>query len=155
MAIIDQNLVFLDGPLRGSGVSGVVPVNALTLAGRMEPIPLRVSVTQGFDPAETAELTLTLQQAARPDAPNKSEGEGEGEGAWEDVPGASLTTPGAALNAGARLPWRFVPEGVTLGWLRLRHTLTPQAGMTPTTGAVFAALMREEDFPYVAAQKVK
>lgn len=149
MAIIDKNLVFMDGPALADGVFAAVPLNGFSLPGRAQAIPLRISVTEGYDPTEVQNLTLTLQQADRSDSPET------GTGAWADVPGASLTVGGADLGAGCRLPWRFLPEGVEKGWVRMRCALVPVSGRTPTRGSLFAALLREEDFPYVRALQVK
>lgn len=149
MAIIDSNLVFTDGTVHGSGHSRAVGLTAFSRPGRMEPIPLRVCVTADYDPLQVAEMTLVMQQAASADAPES------GTGAWADVPGAALLVGGGALRAGTRLPWRFLPEGVSLPWMRLRFEVVAQAGKTVTAGALFAALMREEDFPYTVDQKVK
>ena len=46
MAIIDRNAVFFEGPLTADAQSAAVALNALKLPGRMEPMPMRVSVTQ-------------------------------------------------------------------------------------------------------------
>lgn len=143
MAIIDSQNVFMDGPVRASGVSRVVALTSLTLPGRMEAMPLRVSVTEAYDASELATLTLTLQQA---DSATGTD--------WADVPGSACTLMAAQLTAGARLPWRFLPEGVSKSFLRFSYTVTAQEDATISKGALFAALTREEDFPYVPAQRV-
>lgn len=149
MAIIDSNLVFSDGPVHSSGHSRAVGLTAFSNPGRMEAIPLRVCVTADYDTVEVAEMMLVLQQATRADAPES------GDGAWADVPGASLLVGGGALRAGTRLPWRFLPEGVHKPWMRFRFVVTPQTGKTVSKGALFAALLREEDFPYTPEMQTK
>ena len=149
MAIIDKQLVFVDAPVRANGSSRAVPLTGMTLPGRMRPIPLRLTITEGYEPTAVASLTLTLQQAAHAQAPES------GEGAWEDVPGASLRVSGADLHEGARLPWRFLPEGVTQPWVRLTYAFSLAGNAQPVTGALFAAIMREEDFPYTPRQRVR
>lgn len=149
MAIIDKNLVFSDGPVHGSGPSRVVGLTSLTRPGRMEAIPLRMCVTSDYDATEVAEIEIILQQADAADAPES------GDGAWADVDGANLLAASKVLRAGTRLPWRFLPEGVEKPWMRLRFEVKPQAGKTVTKGGIFAALMREEDFPYTPALQVK
>lgn len=142
MAIIDSTAVFFEGPLTAQTDSRAVPLTALRLPGRMEPIPFRISVSQGFLAEELASLTLTLQEADSADGP------------WTDVPDATLTIAGTALTTATRLGWRHVPQGVRKSWLRLHLVPTPQASKSVTTGQLFAALTREEDLPYEPALQV-
>ena len=142
MAIIDSTAVFFEGPLTAQTDSRAVPLTALRLPGRMEPIPFRISVSQGFLAEELASLTLTLQEANSADGP------------WTDVPDATLTIAGTALTAATRLGWRHVPQGVRKSWLRLHLVPAPQASKNVTTGRIFAALTREEDLPYEPALQV-
>lgn len=109
-------------------------------------MPVRISVTEGFDPAEVESLALVLEESATADA--------EASG-WTAVPGAAWTAPGAALVAGARLGPRFLPQGVRASFLRLRLTPTPKEGKTPGKGRIFAALMREDEQPWEAALQKK
>ena len=67
-------------------------------------------------------------------------------------PGAAITVQGAELGEGARLGWRFVPQAVRKSWLRLK--LSP-AGSGSHDGHIFAALLREEDFPYEKELRVR
>lgn len=143
MAIIDSTAVFHEGPLNSETNSRAVPLTALRLPGRMEPIPFRLSVTEAFDPAELDNLSLTLQEADNCD------------GDWTDVPDAGLTIPGTALTAGARVGWRHLPRGVRKSWLRLHLVPTPQASQSVSKGRLFVALTREEDLPYEPALQVK
>lgn len=145
MAIIDSLNIFIDGPVQASAVSRVVALTSLALPGRMEPIPLRVSVTEAYKPAECASLTLTLQEA---DSHSTHDAD------WADVPGATCIMTGAQLTAGARLPWRFLPAGVCKSFVRLRCTVVAQEDASLSQGALFAALLREEDLPYVPALQV-
>lgn len=140
MAIIDSHCVLFEGPLSGESTGKAVPLTALRLPGRMEPMPLRISVTRAFAGAKTTSLALTLQEADSAD------------GEWTDVAGAAITVPGAELAEGARPGWRFLPPGVRKSWLRLK--LAP-AGDGPHDGHIFAALMREEDLPYVKELRVR
>lgn len=143
MAIIDSTAVFHEGPLNSETHSRAVPLTALRLPGRMEPIPFRLSATEAFDPAELDSLSLTLQEADSSD------------GNWTDVSDASLTISGTALTAGARVGWRHLPRGVRKSWLRLHLVPTPQSSQTVSKGRLFAALTREEDLPYEPALQVK
>ena len=47
--------------------------------------------------------------------------------------------------------FRFLPRAVTKPWLKLVYTVT---GTAPTTGKVFAALLREEQDSYEAGQYI-
>lgn len=143
MAIIDRNAVFFEGPLTADAQGSPVALTALKLPGRMEPMPMRVSVTQAFSAEEVQSLSLTLEEAPRSD------------GSWSAVPGAVWTATGAELRLGARLGPRFLPHGVRKPWLRLSLTLTPHGGKSVSAGRLFAALLREEDFPYEPALQVK
>ena len=141
MAIIDSTSVFFEGPLTAESTGQAVPLTALRLPGRMEPMPLRISVTQAFVADEVQSLTITMQEADSPDGP------------WTDVPAATWAASGTELSLGARLGPRFLPRGVRKCWLRLR--LTPTAAGDISRGSIFAALLREEDWPYEEALKVR
>ncbi|WP_165078269.1 MULTISPECIES: hypothetical protein [unclassified Desulfovibrio] len=144
MAIIDRTCIFFEGPLTGVVTGDPVALTALTLPGRMEPMPLRISVTEAFEPAEVATLALALEEAASADAAD-----------WAAVPGAAWTVPGDALNLGARLGPRFLPQGVRESFLRLTLTPVPKEGTTIGKGRIFAALMREDDLPWEPALQKK
>ncbi len=143
MAIIDRNSILFEGPLTGSVTSPAVALNALKLPGRMEPMPLRLSVTQGFKTEEVQSLTIALEEADTASGP------------WTSVAGATVsvshTSDNPALAAGARPYHRFLPQGARKSWLRLSFTLTPVSGKSVTQGSIFAALLREEDLPYEKA----
>lgn len=143
MAIIDRNTIFFEGPLTATAQGQPVNLGALKLPGRMEPMPMRVSVTRAFLPEEVQSITLTLQEADDPAGP------------FTAVPGAVEVVPGTALTAGARLFQRFLPRAVRKSVLRLSFTVSTQTGKSVSTGSIFAALMREEDLPYEPALQVK
>ncbi|MBD5538394.1 MAG: hypothetical protein HDQ94_00105 [Desulfovibrio sp.] len=143
MAIIDRNCVFFEGPLTGPATGVTVALTSLALPGRMEPLPLRVSVTEAFDAAEVESLGLTLEEAATADAD------------WSAVPGASWTVPGDALFLGARLGPRFLPQGVRAPFLRLRLTPVLKEGASLGSGRIFAALMREDEQAWEPALQKK
>ena len=146
MAIIDRNCIFFEGPLTAPATGPVVALTALTLPGRMEPMPLRISVTEVFDPAEVASLGLTLEETASADAADAD---------WKAVPGAAWTVPGEALTLGSRLGPRFLPQGVRESFLRLTLTPVAKEGKTLGKGRIFAALMREDEQPWEAALQKK
>ena len=143
MAIIDRNSVFFEGPLTANATGQPVALTGLKLPGRMEPMPLRFSVTEAFAPDETQSLTISMEEADHADGP------------WAAVPGASVTvhnpTEAPGLGLGARPYLRFLPQGVRKSWLRLAFAVTPVDGKTVSKGCIFAALTREEDLPYEPA----
>ncbi len=146
MAIIDRNSILFEGPLTASTTGTAVALNALKLPGRMEPMPLRLSVTQAFKPEEVQSLTIGLEEADAASGP------------WAAVTGAAVSVPNTAenpaLTAGARPYQRFLPQGVRKSWLRLTFTLTLVSGKSVTQGRIFSALLREEDLPYEKALTV-
>ncbi|SDF40827.1 hypothetical protein [Desulfovibrio legallii] len=147
MAIIDRNAVFFEGPLTANAAGSVVALTACKLPGRMEPMPLRLSVTEAFLPAEVQNLSIAMEQADDPDGP------------WTSVPGGSVsvahTAESPTLTLGARPYLRFLPQGVRRPYLRLTFALTPVEGQSVSQGRLFAALTREEDLPYEAALMVR
>lgn len=143
MAIIDRNAIFFEGPLTASATGQPVALTSLKIPGRMEPMPLRLSVTEAYTPDETQSLTIAMEEADSADGP------------WTGVPGSSVTVentaeaPGLAL--GARPYLRFLPQGARKSWLRMTFALTPVAGNSVSHGRLFAALVRDEDLPYELA----
>ena len=146
MAIIDRNSILFEGPLTASTTGTAVALNALKLPGRMEPMPLRLSVTQAFKPEEVQSLTIGLEEADTASGP------------WTAVAGTSVivsnTAENPALAAGSRPYHRFLPQGVSKSWLRLTFTLALVSGKSVTQGRIFSALLREEDLPYEKALTV-
>ena len=103
MSIIDRNCIFFEGPLTANATGNAVALTGLKIPGRMEPMPLRLSVTEAFLPAETQGLTITMEESDSADGP------------WAAVPGATVSVanpaeaPGLAL--GARPYLRFFAAG--------------------------------------------
>lgn len=143
MAIIDRNSILFEGPLAAAATGSAVALTALRLPGRMEPMPLRLSVTEGFSAEEVQALAIDLEQADSADGP------------WASVPGAAVsvlhTAENPALATGARPYHRFLPQGTRKNWLRLTLAPTVAEGKSVSRGRIFAALTREEDLPYEAA----
>lgn len=178
MAIIDRNGIFFEGALTTTATGAPVCLSALRLPGRMEPMPLRISVTEAFDPAELERLDLTLEEADTPDAATAPEAStqspsqeadtqsatqqadaGSGQAAsgdtWSAVAGAHWSCPAGDLGLGARLGPRFLPQGVRKAFLRLRLAPVPKSGKTVSRGRIFAALLREDEQPWVAELMVR
>jgi len=143
MAIIDRNAIFFEGALTANATGQPVALTSLKLPGRMEPMPLRLSITEAFTPDEAQSLTMAMEEADSADGP------------WAVVPGSSISventaeTPGLAL--GARPYLRFLPQGTRKNWLRMTFALTPVEGKSVSHGRLFAALVRGEDLPYEPA----
>ena len=140
MAIIDRNSVLFEGPLAAAATGNPVALTSLKLPGRMDPMPLRLSVTEAFSPDEMKSLAIHMEEADSADGP------------WASVPGASVTVDNTAenpgLSLGARPYLRHLPQGVRKCWLRLVFTPVSAEGKNVTSGRLFAALTREEDLPY-------
>ena len=143
MSIIDRNCIFFEGPLTSNATGNAVGLTGLKIPGRMEPMPLRLSVTEAFLPAETQSLTITMEESDSADGP------------WSTVTGATVSIDNReeapALALGARPYLRFLPQGARRSWLRLSFAVTPVAGKNVSQGRLFAALTREEDLPYEPA----
>ena len=72
MSIIDRNSIFFEGPLTANAAGNPVPLTGLKIPGRMEPIPLRLSVTEAFLPAETQGLTISMMKILPQNTPMPS-----------------------------------------------------------------------------------
>lgn len=135
--IIDSNLVFTDGAVVATSVSEPVALTSLFKPRRMDPIPMSVRVMEDFNTLTSLGLRLTESDTA--------------EGVYTDVPGTSMTIPLADLKAGAKIGWRFLPQNVEKPWLKIAYTVT---GTVPTSGKIFAALLREREEPYEAGMYI-
>lgn len=136
--ILDDNLVFFDRASLGSAVtSAAVPLNSLMKPGRAEPICVFCMVNQTA--ATGTSVTLKLQEA-------DSEA-----GDYSDVAGSSETILTAALVKGAKIYLRWLPGNVTKQWLKVDVTLT---GSTFTAGKITAAIVREDELPYVTGMYI-
>ena len=136
--ILDDNLVFFDRASLGSAVtSAAVPLNSLMKPGRAEPICVFCMVNQTA--ATGTSITLKLQEA-------DSEA-----GDYSDVAGSSETILTAALVKGAKVYLRWLPGNVKKQWLKVDVTLT---GSTFTAGKITAAIVREDELPYVTGMYI-
>ncbi|MEG6503112.1 hypothetical protein, partial [Desulfovibrio sp. 1214_IL3152] len=86
MAIIDRNSILFEGPLTANTTGPAVALNALKLPGRMEPMPLRLSVTESFKTDEVQGITIGLEESDSASGP------------WTAVPGASVSVVHSAEN---------------------------------------------------------
>ena len=136
--ILDDNLIFCDrAPLSSAVTSAAVPLNSLYKPGRAEPICVFAMCNETA--ATGTSITLKLQEA-------DSEA-----GDYSDVAGSSETILTAALVKGAKIYLRWLPGSVTKQWLKLHVTLT---GSTFTAGKITAAVVREDDLPYVTGMYI-
>ena len=95
--------------------------------GKYGDIPLLIQVVEGFN--NLTSLTIDLQTS---DTEN---------GTYASI--QSVTVPLANLTKGAKVAaFRVVPSAFVKPWSKIVYTVT---GTAPTTGAIFAALTREED----------
>lgn len=132
--IIDDNNVFIDGPITADGISEAVPLNSLTLPGRMGPFPFVIKATEDFN--NLTSLELVLQTAHSETCP------------YTDLPGAAITIPASELKVGTIIGWTYLPRNVRQSWLRIKYTVN---GTAPTQGRLFAAVVREDGQPYEQA----
>ena len=138
--IIDDNAVLIDAQaITSAAVTGnAVGLTSLMKPGRAEPIHV-VAKVMGDDFAGGTSIEFKLQQ-----------GETEDDDSFEDVPGSSVTVLLADLTAGKSIGWRFLPPGVSKPWIKMVATPTG----TFTAGAIFAAVVREEEQPYEAGMYI-
>lgn len=131
--LLDDNTVLLDSvPVLGAAVTGkAIALNALQFPGRAEPIPVTANVSETF--AGGTSVTFKLTQSDKQD------------GTYTDVPGSSATLALSDLTKGKTIGWRYLPFGTSKPWLKMVATPTG----TFTAGKVFAAVVREDDQPYV------
>lgn len=135
--IIDSNLVFIDASLTATQDSDPIALTSLFKPRRMDPILMDMRVTEDF-----SNLTSLGIKLVESDSQN---------GTYTDVPAASMTILLADLKAGKKIGWRFLPQTVEKPWLKLVFTVT---GTAPTSGKVFAALLREREEPYEAGMYI-
>lgn len=135
--IIDSNLVFTDGPIVSTEDSDPIALTSLFKPRRMDPIPMTLRVTADFNNLTSLGIKLVESDTQS--------------GTYTDVPAASTTILLADLKAGKKIGWRFLPHTVEKPWLKLVYTVT---GTAPTSGAVFAALLREREEPYEAGMYI-
>lgn len=133
--IIDSNLMLFEGAV-STKTGDPVGLTSLHIPGKAEPIPVLLRCTETL--AGATSVTVKLQQSDAAD------------GTFTDVPGSALTLAAADFKVGKLAGWRFLPRGAVKQWLRLDVAVTG----TATAGALFCAVMREEDEGYEAGQYI-
>lgn len=136
--ILDNLNIFSDSQAITATADSTNKVNiGLVNVGKGDPLIFKVKVTEAFN-------NLTSLKAELFQCDTES-------GSYTAVPGANSTVLLAGLTVGADFGFRFLPRGVTKPWLKVTYTVT---GTAPTTGKVFAALLREEQDSYEAGQYI-
>jgi len=136
--IFDDNLISIDNVALSSGspTSVAIPLTSLKIPGREEPICCVVKMTEGATGGTS--VAIKIQQADTQS------------GAYSDVAGSSVTVASSAMTKGANIYLRHLPKGVTKPWLKIVATVTGSF----TAGKIIAAVVREDDLPYVAGQYI-
>ena len=131
--LIDSTTVLWEGPVLSKS-GPVIALSSPLLPSKAAPLPLALRCTQ--DLVGASSVTLKLQQADNENGP------------FTDVPGASLVILATDFKTGKRPAWRYLPRTVDKPWLRLDLNVSGSA----SSGALFAALVREDDDPYEPVQ---
>lgn len=136
--ILDDNLVFFDRASLGSAVtSAAVPLTSLFKPGKAEPICVFCKCNETAATGTSITLKLTESDTES--------------GVYSDVPGSSETILTAALVKDAKIYLRWLPGSVKKQWLKVGVTLT---GSTFTSGKITAAIVREDELPYVTGMYI-
>ena len=130
--IIDSNLVSIDSQaLSGTVTPVAVALNAFKKPGRQGPIPVAIRATANT--AGGTSLTIGFSQA------DTQSGE-------YSAVGPSWTVTLAELQTGLCVGPRWLPREVDKPWIKITVSKTG----TFTAGKLFAAVVREDDLPYVS-----
>ena len=127
--LIDSKNVYSDSQASTATADSTNKVNVMSYLGRNQvgDAFITVKATAAFN--NLTSLTIDLQTS---DTEN---------GTYASI--QSVTVPLANLTKGAKVTaFRVVPVAFVKPWSKIVYTVT---GTAPTTGAVFAALTREED----------
>ena len=129
--LIDDNLVSIDSQaLSGTVTPVAIALNAFKLPGRQEPIPVAIRATR--DVAGGTSLTIGFSQS-------------DTQGGTYNAVGPSWTVTLAELQTGLCVGPRWLPREIDKPWIKITVSKTG----TFTAGKLFAAVVREDDLPYV------
>lgn len=132
MAIIDSTQVFFNGAIKEE--SKVVPLTGMKIPGKMNPIPMRLTVKKAIS-GPTTSLDIKLQQS------------NDGKTAWEDVPDFIISIPSKDYaKLGRVLAVKYLPRTVTKPFVKA--VLTANGGGTLAGGELFFGLLREDYEPF-------
>ena len=136
--IFDDNLISLDNVELSSGspTAVAIPLTSLKIPGREEPIACVVKCTETA--AGGTSVTLKLQESATQS------------GVYADVAGSTVTVLTSSMKKGENIYLRWLPKGVTKPWLKFSATVSGSY----TAGKIIAAVVREDDLPYIAGQYI-
>ena len=135
--IIDDNLVSIEsGSLTSSsGITGqAIALTSFLNPGRQNPIPVSCLILEAG--VGGTSITITIKQSESL------------YGNFSDC--ASVTIPCEQLKKGARIGFRFLPQGVKKPWIKFAVSPTG----TFTSGKIFCALTREDPLPYTAGMYI-
>ena len=130
--LIDDNLVSIDSQaLSGTVTPVAIALNAFKKPGRQEPIPVAIRATR--DVAGGTSLTIGFSQS-------------DTQGGTYNAVGPSWTVTLAELQTGLCVGPRWLPREIDKPWIKITVSKTG----TFTAGKLFAAVVREDDLPYVS-----
>ena len=130
--LIDDNLVSIDSQaLSGTVTPVAIALNAFKKPGRQEPIPVAIRATR--DVAGGTSLTIGFSQS-------------DTQAGTFNAAGPSWTVTLAELQTGLCVGPRWLPREITKPWIKITVSKTG----TFTAGKLFAAVVREDDLPYVS-----
>ena len=130
--LIDDNLVSIDSQaLSGTVTPVAIALNAFKQPGRQEPIPVAIRATR--DVAGGTSLTIGFSQS-------------DTQGGTYNAVGPSWTVTLAELQTGLCVGPRWLPREIDKPWIKITVSKTG----TFTAGKLFAAVVREDDLPYVS-----
>ena len=145
--LLDDNLVMLNGAALASTISPTaVGLKSFLHPGKMDAVPVYVCV-DGVACSANASLTIGFQQAS---AQIGNSSGASASGVWVDV-GPKWVVASAALVSGGVVGPRYLPREVTQPWIRLSVSKTS----TFASGAITAAIVREDYQPYEADEKIE
>lgn len=136
--ILDDNLVFTDGPVTATGASVPVALTSFHNPGKMSDLYIMLRVTEAVTGATS--IDVKLQQSDKKD------------GSYTDVPGFGLTLDAADgdFDRGAVKGYYALPSTLTKPWMKLHYTVTGSV----TAGKLFAAITPYRDIPYEAGEYI-
>ena len=128
--LIDSNLVSIDSQdLDGTITPVAVSLSAFKMPGRQEPIPVAIRASGALGGTS---LTIGFSQS-------------DTQAGTYNAAGPSWTVTLAELQTGLCVGPRWLPREITKPWIKITVSKTG----TFTAGTLFAAVVREDDLPYV------
>lgn len=123
----DANLVFFEGN-PSTDTPQIVPLNAFTIPGKMNPILMFLSVTEAVTGSTSIDIHLSESDTAT--------------GVYTAVPNSSISI--ATMTQGHKYGFKYLPRQAAKPYLKC--VITPDA--TATAGSIFIAIASDDYEPY-------